>query len=141
MNDVLDVLKSKEVDLPSSIHAYVSTQMPHATIESNGVRIFGGMSFVAENYHASPSMFIRQFGHWTVARMDNGNAVCLDSNTGQVRVFDSGEFTGSKPNQGFVVILSNLAGGKPTRSACDPDNVLLFAIQTFVSLEAFFGNH
>ena len=137
MEKVLHKLQLMEAALPETIMEYVSKSMPEITATVGGWRVFGGMSFVSENYHASPSIFIRQFGHWTIARSDNGDAACLDSNSGSVRIFDTGAFIGKQNNEGFVIIKSQLDNKKLMRDACDASNVLLFVKNTFASLNAF----
>lgn len=137
MNSVLSKIQSTDGILPETVIEYVSKSMPGSTLNLGGWRIFGGMSFISENYHASPSMFIRQFGHWTIARLDNGDAACLDSNSGMVRIFDTGAFTGKKDNQGFVMIRSQVDIRKPMKEPCSADNVFLFVKRTFDSLADF----
>lgn len=79
MNSVINKLQTLDAKLPGRIRQHVLQTMPASSVEDAECQIIGARDFVPENYHASPSMFIRQFGHWTAARFDDGNAVCLDA--------------------------------------------------------------
>ncbi|MGV3659524.1 MAG: hypothetical protein ACO1TE_05050 [Prosthecobacter sp.] len=137
MDSVINKLMTLEAELPERIRQHVLETMPASTVDDAGCRIIGARDFVPENYHASPSMFIRQFGHWTVARFDNGNAVCLDAESGVVRVFDVGAFIGRKSNEGFVMIKSPDADGRLRKTACSAENILPFVIEYFDSWTSF----
>lgn len=132
---IFTYIAQHDVVVPSRVGRLISNLKLRSPCFFGELKLIGLNHFLAENYHASPSMFIRHFGFWTIARLDTGCALCLNTLDGTVAEIDSGSIFGSKDGQGFVYEVHDGVGSKVK---CTQDHVNSLISKSYISILALF---
>jgi hypothetical protein len=121
-SEVLSVLLRRIKTIPLRIITYITGSLPRIDLELKDLLLYGERNFITENLDASPAIYIREFGFWTIGRSSSGKMLCLEIETGVIFSVYPEVFVGPT-SRGRIVGLRNEAGRLIRNLKCDKSSI------------------